>query len=348
MRRTLLTSAAVAVAMAMALSACGSGGGTDGDVTLTWASTGGQESDREKAAFQDPFTDESGIEVENVEYTNLVAQLKTMVESGKPVWDVINNASHIAAKYCGTLLEKVDYSDFPDVFPEGTTTECTRPAGKYGFVFAYDVEAYKDKVPTSIADFFDTGTFPGKRVIRSNNPRAYVEAALVADGVDPKQLYPLDVDRALAKLGTIKNDLILVPSVSAVQQNLVDKEATMTITINTNLGAIKDSGATIAPVWDVTFWDFNVFMIPKGTPKLTEAVAAVKSNLQPEQLTRWAELGGNVPARTDVDVDAIQFTSGREFSPFLAERGDQVLMDAQWWADNLEKVSDAWVAWQAG
>ena len=45
--------------------------------------------------------------------------------------------------------------------------------------------------------------FPGRRALR-NHPIATLEAALMADGVAPDKLYPLDVDRAFKKLEEIK------------------------------------------------------------------------------------------------------------------------------------------------
>lgn len=335
----------------LSLAACASGTPEAGGdpVTLTWANVGGQEAEREKTAFHDPFTEETGIQIESVAFSNLIAQLQKMVESGKPVWDVLHNVPYVALKYCGELLEEVDYSDFPDVFPEDTTTDCTVPAGKFGFVFAYDHEVYADEAPDELADFFDVEKFPGKRVIRANNPRGYLEMGLLADGVAPEDLYPLDIERSLKKWDTIKSSLIFVPAVAAVQQALVSKQATMTMTISTNLGAAHDSGATISPVWDLNFWDFDVFMIPKGTPYKEEAIKAVKFALQPERQIENAELGGNTPVRTDIDPADIEFKGSTEFNPWVGDdRGELILLNSSWWAENLEDASESWVAWQAG
>ena len=112
------------------------------------------------------------------------------------------------------------------------------PGTRFGTEFAYDTTAYKGTVPTKISDFFDTKTFPGKRVV-FNSPKGILEAALVADGVAPDRLFPLDVDRALKKLGTIKSDLIFAPSYTALQQNLVDKQASMVLTLNGRLIAVR-------------------------------------------------------------------------------------------------------------
>ena len=55
-----------------------------------------------------------------------------------------------------------------------------------------------------MADFFDLKRVPGKRMIRKDS-QAMLEMALIADGVPLDKLYPLDVDRAIAKFATIKD-----------------------------------------------------------------------------------------------------------------------------------------------
>ena len=54
----------------------------------------------------------------------------------------------------------------------------------------------------SWADFYDLKTFPGKRTLFKARPQYILESALLADGVDPERLYPLDIDRAFKKLDT--------------------------------------------------------------------------------------------------------------------------------------------------
>src|SRR5688572_21781555 len=88
-RSTLI---AVSAALVVGLVGCAPSSGAEGeDVTLIWANTGGQEAEREKTAFQDPFTEETGINIENVAFVNLTAQLQKMVEAGDPEWDIFHN-----------------------------------------------------------------------------------------------------------------------------------------------------------------------------------------------------------------------------------------------------------------
>jgi putative spermidine/putrescine transport system substrate-binding protein len=357
MRSTHLLAAAIAGTV-LATAACGSAPAADPaapagpDTKITWQTTGGDATEQEKQAFQEPFTARTGANFENVTSLNYISQLITMVEAGQTIWDVVHTGSYLVKQYCGTLFEPIDLSRVPaaEQVPEGTTTECSVPATKYAAGFAYDASVYQGDVPTSIGDFFDTARFPGKRVVFAGSPKGIIEAALVADGVAPDQLYPLDVDRALAKLGTIKSDIIFAPSFTALQQNLVNKQATMTITLSGRLGIIRDSGSDLQPVWDFTSWDFDAFVVPKGSPNAAAAKEAVEFGLEPEQLVRYAELSGLTPVRGDIDPNGVRFSeSGKLFNPFLdGDRGDVVLQDPEYWAEHYAEVAEKWTAWQVG
>jgi putative spermidine/putrescine transport system substrate-binding protein len=274
-----------------------------------------------------------------------------MVETGNVIWDITHKGSFVSTAHCGVLFEEVEYPEAPDdLFPEGSTNACAKPISKYGAAFAYDASAYTDKVPTKIEDFFDVKAFPGKRVIYGANPRGILEAALVADGVDPEKLFPLDIDRALAKLDTIKDDIIFAPTLTALQQNIVDKQATMTLTLTGRLAAIHDSGAELAPVWDFTTWDFDALLIPKGAKNAEAARDAIAFAMEPEQVIKYAEVSGSTPVRTDVDLAEVDFTeTQRLFNPFLDDdRGTLILQDPVWWAENNAEANEKYVAWQVG
>ena len=66
------------------------------------------------------------------------------------------------------------------------------------------------------ADLFDTAKIPGKRTFYKWSAPGVLEIALLADGVAPDKLYPLDLDRAFKKLDTIKKRNRLVGQRRAV------------------------------------------------------------------------------------------------------------------------------------
>lgn len=365
MRKTLArASATVAAVLVLSLTACASpeteadtGDDTSGpqsDVTLIWEANG-SSADRRKIAYQDPFTAETGIKVESVSSPSAVNQIKTMVETGNVIWDLTHKGSYTANEFCGELFEELEFAALPEsVYPEGSTTPCSRPVARYGSAFAYDAEVYTGEVPTQIEDFFDVDKFPGKRVILGTNSRGVLEAALVADGVDPEDLFPMDIDRAIAKLDTIKDHIIFAATLPALQQSLVDKQATMTLALTGTLPSANDGGATMAPVWDFTAWSFDAFMVIKGSKHVAEAEQFIEFALQADRVKEYAELGGTTPVRTDVDLSTIKYTDSQElFNPFLGEvlsedRGTLTLQDPEWWAEHGGTATEAYVAWQVG
>ncbi len=52
----------------------------------------------------------------------------------------------------------------------------------WALIYAYNTETIKGGTPTTVADFFDTTKFPGKRALRKR-PQGAMEWALIADGV---------------------------------------------------------------------------------------------------------------------------------------------------------------------
>jgi len=60
------------------------------------------------------------------------------------------------------------------------------------------------KYPVNFKEFWDVKKFPGRRTLRAR-PTETLEIALVGDGVEPRKMYPLDVERAFKSLDRIKS-----------------------------------------------------------------------------------------------------------------------------------------------
>lgn len=351
MRTRPFLAIAAASMLALTAAACGSDGGSSGsgDDSLTWASTGGAFQDNEIKAIQEPFTAATGTAFENVSPAD-PAQVKTMVESGQTIWDLANMSWIYAGAYCGELYEELDSPQLDrSQFPEGTTGDCFVPTYRFANVFSYNADLYPDEQPSRIEDFFDTDRFPGKRVVFDYPKNGLLEAALVSDGVAPEDLYPLDVDRALAKLDTIKDDLIFAPSYGALQQMLVDEQAAMTITVTARHIATVEAGANLQAVWDFNTSDIGALVIPKGSPKADLAQEAIAFALEPKQAKNFAELTGLAPARLDVDIESVGYSDLQaSFNAFLPDRGQVTEQDKPWWIENTDAVLERWTEWKIG
>jgi putative spermidine/putrescine transport system substrate-binding protein len=336
-------------ALLVATAACGAQGGTSepADKTLTWASTGGQFQEDEKNALQKPFTAATGTKFVNVSPAE-AAQVKAMVAAGRTQWDLANMSWIYAGSHCGELYEKLDDPKLDrSNFPEGTTHDCFIPTYRYANIFSYNADDYKDDPPTKIEDFFDDERFPGKRIVFDYPKNGLLEAALVADGVPPEKVYPLDLDRAFRKLDTIKSSLVFAPSYGAIQQMLVDRQGSMVLTVTARSIVTSQTGANLKPVWDFTTTDIGALVIPKGTPNKALAQEALAFITQPEQAKAYAKLTGVAPARTDIDVTSIDYTDAQKaFNAFLPDRGRHLEQDKPYWIENTDVVTQRWTAWK--
>ncbi len=338
-------------ACVLLVSACGVGGDSAGadEQSLTWASTGGQFQEDEKTALQEPFTAKTGTKFVNISPAEQ-AQVRTMVTSGKTIWDLANMSWIYAGAYCGELFEKLDDPALDrGKFPPGTTSDCFVPTYRYANIFSYNADMYPDEKPTSVRDFFDTKKFPGKRVVFDYPKAGLLEAALVADGVPAEQVYPLDVDRAFKKIDTIKSSIVFAPSYGAIQQMLVDKQASMVLTVTARTIVSAQSGANLVPVWDFNTTDIGALVIPKNAPHKALAQQMLAFVTEPEQAAAYAKLTGTAPARLDVDLNSVGYTDEQKsFNAFLPDRGTTLEQDKQWWIENTDALTKRWTSWKVG
>ncbi|GAA4371096.1 ABC transporter substrate-binding protein [Paeniglutamicibacter cryotolerans] len=358
----------LAAASALLLSACGSSSGAPaaevdlgsgpakaGTVkadalkgqTLTFVSYGGLYQDGQMAAAITPFGKESGAKILSdgpTEYSKIKAQ----VESNNVSWDIVDTGSYWAASQCGTELMPLDL-DIIDVskVPEGLVSECAVPAMQYANVLMYNTDKYKD-APTSWADFFDTAKYPGKRSIdgTENIEAGIIEGALIADGVDPKDLYPLDMDRAFKKLDTIKDSLVYWTTGAQAQQMLESGEVDMSVMWSGRAFGAVDNGAHYAPLWDASAVVMDTLTVPKGAKNPQASMAAINYYLGAEQQAKLTEETSYSPINTEAKPNLSE--TAKNFlitDPAIAPK--VLKSDFAWWGKNYTQVAEQWVAWVA-
>ena len=114
-----------------------------------------------------------------------------------------------------------------DDFIAGGLTSCGVASVAWSTAIAFDRQAFGKAQPTKIADLLDIQHFPGKRAL-PDGPRYTLELALLADGVQPDDVYrelgtPAGVDRAFAALDKIKAEHCVVGQ-SRKTPSLADRE----------------------------------------------------------------------------------------------------------------------------
>ena len=320
---------------------------------------GGAMSNATLHAMEKPYMKKTGIKITPEVYNGGLAQVKSQVESGKVTWHLLQTAMATAKQACAEgLLEPMPKlpagsNGVPaekDFF-EGTLGECHVPIISWSNVVAFDKRQFPGAKPKTIKDFFDVKKFPGKRGIRKD-AIVNLEWALMADGVAKEDVYKLletkaGVDRAFAKLDTIKDHIITWEAGAQPPQMLADGEVAMASAYNGRLfNAMVKEGKPFEIIWDGHLFDYDVLVVPKGAPNKEEVFEFIK----------WATLDGPGIELTKY----ISYGPGREsvyakmpasILPHLPSYPKNMkqgrVLDTDFWADYREELKERFIAWLA-
>lgn len=280
------------------------------DVTVMgW---GGAYANSQIEAYFKPYTAKSGVKIVSVDADNPATPIKAQVDAKNVSVDVASLEIADAVRLCDEgLLVPLDPAMLPagsdgtaavDDFIAGTLTECMIPTDIFSVVVAYDTSKFATEAPKTMADFFDTAKFPGKRAVRKN-AKATLEMALMGDGVPAAEVYDLlktdaGVERAFAKLSTIKADTIFWEAGSQPPQLLADGEVAMTMSYNGRIfnAAVKEN-KPFGIIWDGQVFEWEGYAVPKGAPNEAGALEFIKFATSSEQLAKAAEFISYGPPR---------------------------------------------------
>jgi len=312
--------------------------------TLTFASYGGVYQKAQRDGWLTPYSALTGVKfTESEDSAN--ATIKAQVESGQVTWDVVDVGNDFGLDANKDVLEPLDYSlihqsEILDGF-SGTyrVADIT-----YGVVLAYRTDKTNGQVPQGWADFFDLQKFPGKRAVSGFEGDGILEIALVADGVDPSQLYPLDVDRALKKLDSIKSEIVYWDSGATSQELLGSGEVALAQIWNGRAANTKlVDGKPVEIQWNQAEVWGGYIAVPKGAAHKDEAmkvIACVISKPYQEALTKEiAYAPSNKDAVPDKTYEAYLPTSEHLGAKFIT-------LNDQYWADNFDAIDAKWQDWK--
>ncbi|XAS74300.1 extracellular solute-binding protein [Micrococcaceae bacterium Sec5.1] len=337
---------AIPVVAALVITGCGSSdSGTSGgsDAQLTIADYGGKLSKTMNTTFLEPYSAESGVKFTqdpNMDNNKIALQ----VQSGNIQWDMAEVDTWLATQQCGKQFEEID-ADALDTskFAEGrVTNKCGLPVLEWGAVLAYDKTKFGDNPPTSWADFFDTQKYPGKRCAPTTS-QFNMEAASLASGVKPENLYPLDVMTAINKYQTIKQDTTFLTSSTQQVDTMLSGGAVMCMVYSPRAFDAISQGAKWDVVWPTVLKQWDSLVILKGSPNAGPAKKFLSwlSN-NPEAQTKFEELApyASTAAKSGEpkvsDLQAQYLVSNH--------RNDGVALDNEWYAQNKDAAESQWRA----
>jgi len=223
----------------------------------------------------------------------LIAQ----VNGGRVAWDLVMYGFVDCERAAQDgLLEPIDYSA---VNVSQIDKRYAKPhyVGVFAFSYgiAYNTKKFGASPPMSWKDFWDVKKFPGRRALF--NAGTYVlEAALLADGVPDRDVYPMlktpaGVDRAFKKLEEIKPHVAVWWNSSGQAMQLIrDGEVDMIMLANGRARALIQDGANVGFTWNQAMIEDECLAVPKGARNKAAAMKLISSSLQPEPQARFGTM----------------------------------------------------------
>ncbi|MGP6087291.1 extracellular solute-binding protein [Antarctobacter jejuensis] len=368
--KTLLTSTALTVAAVAAHAE--SHGNMAMDMTLV--SWGGAYQASQQKAYVEPYQamhdgvsatwDESSAEA--------VAKLRAMNEAGNVTWDLVDVVASDAIRLCDEgLAMEIDHDEVLAAAPDGTSasddfgdlivSDCYIPQIVYSTTFGYRTDMVPEGVepPSEICSVFDLDTYPGKRALEKR-PINNMEWALLCDGVAKEDVYDVleteeGQDRALAKLDTIKDDVIWWSAGADTPQLLADGEIFMGSTYNGRLfSVIVEQNQPVGMMWDAQVFDLDGWIIPAGLPedRLARVMDFLKFATDTQRLADQSKYISYGPAReSSAPLVSTHADLGIEMAPHMPTDPDNAkntfLYNYEFWADYRDDIDAKFQAWLA-
>ena len=353
----------------MATSALSLAAGAVAAQEMTIVSWGGAYSKSQLRAYHEPYTAKTGVTIINDDSAaEAVAKLRAMNEAGNVTWDVVDVVAADAIRLCDEgLAMEIDPDTMLADAPDGTkasedfgdllVSECFIPQIVYSTTFGYRTDLVGDTPPTDVCAVFDTDTYPGKRSLEKR-PINNMEWALICDGVAFDDVYDVletqeGQNRALAKLDTIKDDVIWWSAGADTPQLLADGEVVMGSTYNGRLfSVIEEQNQPVAMLWDAQVFDLDGWIIPTGLSeeRTKAALDYVKFATDTQRLADQAKYISYGPARaSSAPLVGKHADLGIEMAPHMPTDPNNAkrtfLYNYEFWADYRDDINAKWQAW---
>ncbi len=208
---------------------------------------------------------------------------------------VVTTAPYLAQQNCGTLYEKLSIPGLDmSQFPKGIIGECYVADFRYSLVFSYNADKWPDpaKAPKTLADFFDTKKFPGKRGVVRAVQDGLLEQALLADGRPGRQDVSARRRAGAEEVGDHqgRHHLGREPGRAVAAHHL--EAGRHAVSGAGPLAGCARCRRQHGSGVDVTVTSVDALSVPKGSPHLDEIQKFLSFVMQPEPQARMATLAG--------------------------------------------------------
>lgn len=308
-------------------------------VVISW---GGNYHRIVEEVYAKPFEEEFGVHVTLVDTPDL-AKVKAQLMTNNVEWDVFDATG--ALTFSGSkngYWEPLDPALFKSDDLIVPITKDAVPIWAFVGGIGWDNSKFPDgKHPETFSEYFDFEKFPGPRALRTRVSET-LEIALLADGVLPDKLYPLDVERAFRSLRRIKpyisNWVEQTPqTVALLQTGQVNFSYTYTFQV------ANSTNKSLSFSYNQNLLGFGYLSVLKNAPNRANALKYLQFVLRPDRQAAYANAAiGSVPA-SRAAVQSLT-PDARKWQPNLDSKLNVKLND-MWWADHFDELTLRFKEW---
>ncbi|HRN29294.1 MAG TPA: extracellular solute-binding protein [Terrimesophilobacter sp.] len=358
-QRRITATAVAGLAIAGLLVGCT--GGADptpepsGDISgnLIVGGWGGRFTEATVEHLTDPFTADTGVTVQFVDAPGeQVARLGAMTSANRIEWDAIDALDPSGAfvayheGYAAAMPDDVRQR-LEQYVPAEKLTEYGMTYSANAFVTGCNLDAAA-ACPTNPQEFFDLANFPGDRAM-IDRPLIALTYALAADGVAPQDMFPMDLDRAFAKLATIKDSVkVWYSAGNQMEQIMIDEQVVMGLLWSGRSYNVLDQGTNLSISWDGAVYEPGQWFVVNGAPNEAAAWALIESiAANAEGQAKWA---------TEMSYGISNLDAFNHMESAVAERlpdwpanfEQSIVPDFMWYAANRADIEKLWLEFISG
>ena len=311
-------------------------------VVATW---GGRFAEALTKVYYEPFEKETGIKVVVTGAPDL-AKLTAAVKTGSVDIDIADLASGWVVKgEKAGLWAPIDRNivNLENVIPDAVRDSVIAYYTYAGGIGWSNERNGKDgQHPTTWPEFWDPAKIPGRRGVRTRISET-LEIALMGDGVDPKDVYPCDVDRGFKALDRLKENLQFIAQTPKTIERISQDECDFTYTYNGRAFGANQAGIPIGFSFKQNFFGLGWASIISKSPNPEGAQKLMASFFDPKKQAEFANTityPGTIPSSMELVKEDVK--------PWLPDptAHDACIENLDWWADKIEDLTKRYKEWQ--
>lgn len=290
-----------------------------------------------------PFEKETGIHVILVDTPDM-AKVKAQVMTNNVEWDVFDATGPMAmAGSRNGLWDSLDSVQLDRTSLLAPATHDAMPFYGWAGGICWQSKKFPEgKHPKTFPEFFDTTAFPGRRGLK-NQANETLEIALLADGVAPDKIYPLDIPRAFRALDRIKPHVGKWISQSPETVTLVTTgEIDFSYTYSSRVKASQAAKQPVDFSFEQTLIGLEYLTMLKNAPNRSSAIKFIEYAMTPERQGALMKELFYIPAQLKA-MDLLDENT-KKWLPNLKNPKNLIIND-QYWASNYDSLTKKFKEW---